>query len=256
MTQKSKNTAKIWTGISSWLFVLLFLLLWELSVSVFKIEKWILPAPSVIFISFFNSLGLILHHSERTLIEALLGLFIGSFAGIVFAMLMEWSAVIKKIVYPFMLVTQTIPFITLAPLLVIWFGYGITAKIIIIALVCFFPIAVNLELGFSSTDRNYIRLVRSMGADNWHVFKLVSIPFSLPFFFSGLRIAASYAVLSAVLSEWIGSDRGLGILLIRSSKSYLTARVFAVVAVISVISLILVKIVDYLSVKSHPWHYE
>ena len=256
MTKKSPNIAEISAKVLPWIFVLLFLLSWQLITIVFKIKVWLLPPPSAIFLSLINSIDLILLHTGRTVFEAILGLVISLVVGVLTAFLLEWSQSLKRIIYPFLLFTQTVPFITIAPLLAVWFGYGLTAKIIIVALVCFFPIAVNVELGLSSIDRNYIRLMESMGATKWQVFKLAKFPSSLPFLFTGLRIAASYSLLTAVISEWIGTDKGLGILLMRSAKSYLTDRAFAVVFVISLLSLVLVKIVDYLAFISIPWNYK
>lgn len=247
MPKKSKSIAKIYSGIYSLLGIFIFLIIWEILVKYFGIEKWILPSPSLILFSLVTSFWLILHHLQISILESILGLFLGSLIGIIFAFLMDWSHLIKKIIYPLLLISQTIPFITLAPLLVIWFGYGITAKILIIALVSFFPITVNVTQGLTDADNKYLKLVKSFGAGKWQTFASVKIPSSTPHFFSGLRIAAAYSLLTAVVSEWIGSDRGLGILLLRSAKSYATERVFAVVIVISFLSLFLVKIVDYFS---------
>jgi len=255
LRRKLKNIADVCLLFSSPLFIIFFLLFWEIAVNVLNIDKWILPAPSAILKSFYYSLDLITFHAQWTLFEALLGLIVGLVTGSVIAVIMQWSETIKKMIYPLIILTQTIPFITIAPLLVIWFGYTLTAKIIIIALVCFFPVAINLENGFSSVEYNFIKLIHSLGGNRWQLFSLVKLPFSLPFFFSGIKIAASYAILSAVISEWIGSDRGLGILLIRSSKSYLTDRVFAVVLVISLLSMVLVRLIDSIAVKLLPWYY-
>ncbi|KKS96425.1 MAG: hypothetical protein UV73_C0010G0010 [Candidatus Gottesmanbacteria bacterium GW2011_GWA2_43_14] len=238
------------------LFFCFLLIIWELLVKLFRIEAWLLPPPSAILFSFWESGSLLWLHTDRTLIETVAGLGAGAVSGFILAVAMDFSPFFKKLLYPFLLLTQTVPFITLAPLLVIWFGFGITAKIILIAVVCFFPVALNMKEGLESTDKNLQKLVRSLGGDSRKIFSLVKLPSSLPYFFSGLRIAAAYAVLSAVISEWIGSDRGLGILLIRSSKSFQTDRVFAVIIFIAFITLSLVRSIDLLGKKIIPWHYK
>jgi ABC-type nitrate/sulfonate/bicarbonate transport system permease component len=235
---------------------LCFILLWQILVSVFNIEKWILPSPSGIIISFWDGRALFITHMIPTLLEALAGLALAIILGIVSAIIMKLNNPIKIILYPFLILSQTIPFIVLAPLITIWFGFGFTPKIIIITLICFFPIALNFYDGFNRTDQAKIRLLNSMKANKKQKIFLLFIPSSLPSFFSGLRIAASYSVLGAVISEWIGTEKGLGLLLIRSSKSYLTERVFAVITVITIMSLLLLFMVKILEAIFIPWHYQ
>jgi len=237
------------------LFGFLVLLTWQFSVSFFHIEQWILPSPIQIIDSFWQSRSLIFFHLVPTIFEASIGLIGAIFISIFIAILMERSQVMKKIIYPFLIISQTIPFIILAPLLTLWFGFGLLPKIIIIALVCFFPITINLFDGFQGVDPSILRLLNSMGANQKQIFRLVKWPVSLPAFFSGLRIAAAYSILGAVVSEWMGADRGLGILLIRSTKSYLTDRVFAVIGIITILSIASVLIVEIIARLSIPWHF-
>ncbi|PIP63621.1 ABC transporter permease [Candidatus Roizmanbacteria bacterium CG22_combo_CG10-13_8_21_14_all_34_12] len=237
------------------LFGFLVLLTWQFSVSFFHIEQWILPSPIQIIDSFWQSRSLIFFHLVPTIFEASIGLIGAIFISIFIAILMERSQVMKKIIYPFLIISQTIPFIILAPLLTLWFGFGLLPKIIIIALVCFFPITINLFDGFQGVDPSILRLLNSMGANQKQIFRLVKWPASLPAFFSGLRIAAAYSILGAVVSEWMGADRGLGILLIRSTKSYLTDRVFAVIGIITILSIVSVLIVEIIARLSIPWHF-
>jgi ABC-type nitrate/sulfonate/bicarbonate transport system permease component len=234
---------------------IIVLLLWQLIVTWFHIEQWIIPTPLKIIDSFWQSRSLMFYHMIPTIIEALIGLFSAMIIGIFVAILMERSEVIKKIIYPFLIISQTVPFITLAPLLTLWFGFGLLPKIIIIALVCFFPITINLFDGFQGVNPAVLRLLTSMGANQKQMFKWVKWPASLPAFFSGLRIAAAYSILGAVVSEWMGADRGLGILLIRSTKSYLTDRVFATIGIITILSFIVVLAVEVIARISIPWHY-
>jgi len=234
---------------------LITLLIWQIAVGFFHIDSWILPAPSQIFIAFWQSSSLIFYHLVPTVIEAAAGLVVAVFISIFIAILMERYQIMKKIIYPFLIISQTIPFIILAPLLTLWFGFGFLPKIIIITLVCFFPITINLFDGFQGIDQAVLSLLKSMGASQKQVFKLIKLPASLPAFFSGVRIAAAYSILGAVVSEWMGADRGLGILLIRSTKSYLTDRVFAVIGVITILSILAVFLVEIITRISIPWHY-
>lgn len=234
---------------------LITLFTWEFFVKTFDIEQWILPAPTQIINSFWQSRSLIFFHLTPTVIEAMIGLVGAVFISVFIAVAMERFQTIRKIIYPFLIISQTIPFIILAPLLTLWFGFGLLPKIIIISLVCFFPITINLFDGFQNVDPSIFRLLTSMGAKQKQMFKWVKLPASLPAFFSGLRIAAAYSILGAVVSEWMGADRGLGILLIRSTKSYLTDRVFAVIVIITILSIAAVLIVEIIARLSIPWHY-
>ena len=228
---------------------------WEIIVKTFHIEQWILPAPTQIISSFWQSRSLIFFHLIPTLVEAIAGLIGAVFASVCIAMAMERFQTVRKIIYPFLIISQTVPFIILAPLLTLWFGFGLLPKIIIIGLVCFFPITINLFDGFQNIDPSIFRLLNSMGSNQKQMFRWVKLPASLPAFFSGLRIAAAYSILGAVVSEWMGADRGLGILLIRSTKSYLTDRVFAVIGIITILSIAAVFIVEIIARLSIPWHY-
>ncbi|HEX7542954.1 MAG TPA: ABC transporter permease [Patescibacteria group bacterium] len=234
---------------------LITLFLWQLTVIMFHIEQWILPAPTQIINSFWQSRSLIFYHLIPTVVEAMIGLIGATIISIVIAILMERSKIIRKIIYPFLIISQTIPFIILAPLLTLWFGFGLLPKIIIISLVCFFPITINLFDGFQGVDPAILCLLTSMGANQKQIFKWVKWPASLPNFFSGLKIAAAYSILGAVVSEWMGTDRGLGILLIRSTKSYLTDRVFATIGIITILSMVAVFTVEIIARISIPWHY-
>jgi ABC-type nitrate/sulfonate/bicarbonate transport system permease component len=228
---------------------------WQVAIPVFHVEKWILPAPTQVFFALWESRGLIFYHLVPTVVEASVGLLISVFIAIFIAVAMERYQIMKKIIYPFLIVSQTIPFIILAPILTLWFGFGFLPKIIIIALVCFFPITISLFDGFQGVDPNILRLLKSMGANQKQIFKRVKLPASLPAFFSGLRIAAAYSILGAVVSEWMGADRGLGIFLIRATKSYLIDRVFAVIGIITFLSIGAVLLVEITARILIPWHY-
>lgn len=235
--------------------IFLLLVLWEVCVWAFHIEVWLLPSPSRILTTLFLQRDLLLYHAGQTIVEALLGMLVGTIVGVAIAVAMEWSQFFNKILKPFVIMSQSIPYIALAPLLVIWLGFGIFPKVIIIALAYFLPVTINTYDGFRSADQNIIRLFKSMHASKWQIFTMVKVPSSLPYFFSGFRIAGAYVIGVAVVSEWIGADRGLGIFLVRAAKSYLTDSVFAVIFVVTILSLLVVFLIDKLTAIAIPWYY-
>lgn len=243
------------TALVPGLFILALLVFWEISVWVSKIEAWILPAPSAIFQSLWKIRDLLWMHSLQTLYEAMMGLLLAILLGIGIAILIDRSYWARKALYPLLVISQTIPIIAIAPLFLIWFGYGLVPKVVVVTLVCFFPIAVNLADGFSMVDKDMIRLINSMGASPMQVFRKVKLPAALPFFFSGLRISGTYSVMGAVIGEWLGASRGLGILMTRSSQSFMTDRVFATILVITLLSLIIFVSIEILARYSMPWYY-
>lgn len=161
-----------------------------------------------------------------------------------------------KACYPLIVLTQTVPTVAIAPLLVLWFGYEMTPKVILIVITTFFPIAVGLLNGFKSADQDSINLLRAMGAGRWQIFRIVKLPGAMSQFFAGLRISASYAVVGAVISEWLGGFSGLGVYMTRVKKAFSFDKMFAVIFLISVISLLLMKGVDLLQKKCMPWEKE
>lgn len=238
-------------------FVLLtFLFLWEIAVIVTKVEKWILPRPSAIFITLAEMRGTIAGHIMQTLTEAVLGLLIAIAAGVLIAILIDASDWVHKAVQPLLVLSQTIPIIALAPLLIIWFGFGMFPKVIVVALVCFFPMAINLSDGFRLVDRDMVKLMKTLGASRGQMFLKLKLPAATPFFFSGLKIAGTYSVMGAVIGEWLGASQGLGILLTRSSQSFLTEKVFATIILIVGLSLIIFAIIELLARVMMPWKYK
>jgi ABC-type nitrate/sulfonate/bicarbonate transport system permease component len=236
--------------------LLAFLFLWEIAVIITQIEKWILPRPSDIFITLGEMRGTVAGHTMQTLTEAVLGLLIAIASGVLIAILIDTSHLVRKAVEPLLVLSQTIPIIALAPLLIIWFGFGIFPKVIVVALVCFFPIAINLSDGFRLVDRDMVKLMRTLGASRRQMFFKLKLPAAAPFFFSGLKIAGTYSVMGAVIGEWLGASQGLGILLTRSSQSFLTEKVFATIILIVGLSLVIFAIIELLARVMMPWKYK
>lgn len=194
-----------------------------------------------------------LSHTRVTLTETFIGLFFGIVIGFLMAVVMDRFSVIRKMIYPLVVISQTIPTVAIAPLLVIWLGYQMLPKIILIILVVFFPITISLLEGFSSVDADTVDLMRSMGASRLQIFRYVKLPNSLGHFFSSLKISVSYAVVSAVVSEWIGGTEGLGCYMTRVRKSFSSDKMFAVIILVSAISLILIWLTSVLQRASMPW---
>ena len=188
-----------------------------------------------------------------TLQETLYGLLIGIAIAFVIASLMDRFTIINKALYPVLVVTQTIPTIAIAPLLVLWMGFGMAPKITLVVITTFFPIAIELLNGFQSVDEDAINLMRSMGARRLQIFRIIKLPNATASFFSGLRISAAYAVVGAVVSEWLGGFEGLGVYMTRVKKAYAFDKMFAVIVFISAISLVLMGIVVLLEKISMPW---
>jgi ABC-type nitrate/sulfonate/bicarbonate transport system permease component len=183
------------------------------------------------------------------------GLLIGAFAGVVLALLLASIPLVRRVLYPLLIVSQTIPMIVLAPLLIIWFGFGLTPKIVVVALIAFFPIVVATTDALMRADSDMVGLVRSMGANRWQVLQHVLIPGATPAFFSGLQIAAAYAVTGAVVGEWIGASSGLGLFIERSRTSFQTDQVFVAVIVVALASLALFAAVHVAGRAASPWMY-
>ena len=162
--------------------------------------------------------------------------------------------ILRSTLYPLLVASQSLPTIVVAPLLVLWFGFGMP-KVLLVVLACFFPICVGVVDGLSSVDVELVDLAKSMGARNWRMFWKIRWPASLPSIFTGIRVSATYAIIATVVSEWMGSQKGLGVYLTRSSHSFLTDRVFAVLFVIAGLSMAIFSGVNFLARKAAPWYY-
>jgi len=157
------------------------------------------------------------------------------------------------VMYPLFVISQTIPTIALAPLILVWFGYGMLPKVLVVALVTFFPLAVSLAEGYRQVDPRMVRLLQTMGARTGHILRYLLWPHALPSFFAGLRIATTYSVTGAVVGEWLGATKGLGIYLVRAAKSFRADRLFAVITVIVLLSLLFFGVVELLARYTLRW---
>lgn len=235
--------------------ILAVLVIWQTACSLKWVPGYILPSPLDVIKAFISDFPLLMMHSRVTLIEAVLGLTIGVLLGFVSAAVMDAFEPVKRALYPILVLTQTIPPVAIAPLLILWFSYGIAPKVILVVLVAYFPMAVGLLEGFQSVDSDMIKLMHSMKANKWQIFWNVKFPSALGSFFSGLKIAVAYSVVGAVIAEWLGGFNGLGVYMTRVKKSLSYDKMFAVIFFVSAISLILMEVVKLVQYKSMPWEH-
>jgi len=216
---------------------------WEGAVRGFDVQRWLLPAPSVIAEELGRSAGVLFDHAVVTAEEMAVGFAVAVAVGAALAVAIASSRLLERSIYPFVIASQTIPIITIAPLLLVWVGPEQTSKIIVVALISFFPIVVNLVDGLRATDRDMVAMMRTLGARPVQVFTKLQVPMALPFFFSGLRVAAVVAVIGAVIGEWVGAQSGLGWLMKVSGPQFKTALVFAAIVWLSAMAIALFALV-------------
>ena len=242
------------TWIPSIFFVIVVLIIWDVLVKINDVPSWLLPSPSEIFKAMLDNARILTSHTITTLIEVILGFVIALFVGLFLSSAITLSSTIEKSFYPFIIASQTIPIIVIAPMLLVWVGYGLMPKIIVVALISFFPIVVNTVDGMKSIDIDLEKLFRTMGASNWDIFRKIRIPNSLPYMFSGLRVAISISVIGAVIGEWVGSSEGLGYLMIRSKPQFQTELVFAAIFILSIMGIILFFGIGLVEKLCIPWN--
>ncbi len=232
---------------------------WQLAASsgaladLLKLESFLVPSPAEIAEALWQSRSLLAENTWVTLREMLLGLGCAVIAGLAFAVALHLSETLRLTFYPLIVASQTIPIIVIAPILVVWFGYGIGPKLAIVALLCFFPIALNTFDGLRSVDPEATKMMRTLDASRAQILWRVDAPSSLPNFFSGTRIAVAFAAIAAVFGEWAGSDSGLGHLMLQDNAQLETARLFAAVLVLAVMSVALVALVALAERRIVTW---
>ena len=228
------------------LVILGSIVLWEALVRVFRLPAYILPAPSQILAGLGKDMDLMLAHSVTTTVEILTGFLISIFVGIPLAAALAYSKLLEGAVYPLLVFSQIVPKIAVAPLFLIWFGFGWAPKIILVVLIAIFPIIINTMTGLKSVDPEMILMIRSMNAGRFEIFRRVTFPCALPSVFGGLKVAITLAVIGAVVAEWVGSERGLGYLLLSAGANFRSVLLFEALTMITVIGVALFFAVDLL----------
>ena len=248
-----KKWASIKAKLPAFVFLTMMIAGWEMIIRVAGVPAYILPAPSAIVLALAENYALLLDHTRITLTAVLGGLVLAILVALTLAVVMDRWKLIKEALYPLLVISQAVPIFALAPLILIWFGAGLLPKVLIVALVCFFPLAVNLVEGFSQVDSEAVDLMQTMQANRWMIMQSVQLPFAMPYFFSGLKIAATYSVLGAVIGEWLAARAGLGIYMLRSMHSFRTSHLFASIIVVVILSLTLFKLVELSGWLAMPW---
>lgn len=249
----TKKLQSITSKIPAIIALVIIILGWELLCVSGVVPSYMLPSPVEVFQALVKDWDLIAVHAKVSLTEAAIGLAMGIVIAFVVATVMDRFVLVKHAVYPLLIITQTIPTIAIAPILVLWLGFGMEPKIALVIITTFFPIAVGLLDGYQSLDKDSVNLMRAMGANRRQIFIHAKFPAALPHFFSGLKISASYAVVGAVISEWLGGFEGLGVYMTRVRKAYAFDKMFAVIFVIVAVSLLLMLLVGILRNLVMPW---
>jgi len=198
---------------------------------------------------------LLMNHAAVTIKEVVVGFALAFWVGVVLAVAIAYSRLLERTVYPFVIASQTIPIIAIAPLLLIWLGYGLSPKVIVVALISFFPIVVNMVDGLKAVDSDMVAMMRTLGASRWQIFTKLQVPSSLPFLFSGTKVGIAVSVIGAVIGEWVGGRAGLGYLMTISVPYFLTARVFAAVFILSLMGIALFLAVTILERLLLRWYH-
>lgn len=241
----------------NWLYPLVLLsallVIWTAAVGWRNTPRWMLPTPWEIGQALVNSRAVLWMHTRVTLTEVVIGFVIALVAGLATGVAIDSSPILERAVYPLLIASQTIPMVVLAPLFLIWFGYGLTPKVLITALVAYFPLAVNTVDGLRSSDRDMLALLVSMGANRWQRFRLVKVPSALPLIFSGARVSVAFCVIGAVFGEFVGAKAGLGYFMQRSAPQFQTDLVFACIVILAVMGVALFGLVSLVERIALPW---
>jgi len=229
--------------------------LWESGVRIWRVPDYLVPAPSTVVQALARGIrsGLFLANSWVTVYEALFGFVIAALAGIFLGAVIAQFRLVERTIYPYLVALQTLPKIAVAPLIIVWFGFGLSSKVIIAATVAFFPVLVNVIVGLKTVDQAKLDLMRSLSATPWQTFRLVTFPNALPFVFAGLDIAIVFSVLGAIVGEFVGAQQGLGNLILQFNVSLDIAGVFAVLALLSVLGVTLHLIMQAIQKRIIFW---
>ncbi len=233
--------------------VVVLMALWEAAIRFFQVPAWFIPTPSAIFKDLIIYEGFY-EDAWITTQEILLGVVIGDILAVGIAVAVVSSRFVQRTLYPIVIFFQNIPKITLAPIMLLWFGLGLGTKVAIVILISFFPVIINTIYGLQSVDPNLIDLARSVAVSRWVILRKIQIPHALPYMFEGFKIAMTFAVIGAFVAEWISGSNGLGYQIRVASSDMESATLFAAVAVISVIGVILYYLVSLAGRRLFPWH--
>lgn len=232
----------------------LFLLLWQAATLLLTIPDWMLPSPLAILQEGIASFPRLWFHTKFTIQLTILGFALGVGTGFSLAIILHFFPFVRTALYPFLILSQNIPIIALAPLLMLWFGYGLLPKLLMIVIVCFFPLTLSMLNGFAQTDAAMYNYMQMSGANRWQLFWKLELPYTVPFVFSGLKIASTYGVMAAFIAEWLGSNQGIGAYMIIAKSAFRADRVFLGISVIVCLSMLLFGIIALLEKRFMRWN--
>ena len=254
----SADTARIrWRWLSSFdsfILAAALLLAWEVGVRIGKVPAYLLPPPSMIVMRIISDYRALLMHTVVTMNEVVIGFGLAIVISIPLAAILAQFRSLERALYPILVASQTVPKVAIAPLFVVWFGFGLLPKVLIAFLICFFPILIDALIGFKSTPKEVIWLARSMGAPRRRIFFNFQLPAALPHIFAGLKVASTLAVVGAVVGEFVAADSGLGYQLIVANGTLDVVLSFAIVVVLSILGVLLFAVVDLAERLLLPWH--
>lgn len=243
-----------WIRVLAPLLLLLLLLgIWEISVHWFDVKPFILPAPSQVLAAFADNLSMLMWHGAVTFSEILLGLLLGGLGGVLLAIVVFYSSLLDKALYPLIIGSQMIPVFAIAPILIVWMGYGLWPKVTVAALISFFPLVVNVSDGLREPTEEAVDLFRSLGATRRQIFWKLRLPASLPTLFSGLKVSATLSVVGATIGEWVGSHQGLGYLMLQSNARLRMSLVFAAIGMLAILGLLLFVAIRIIEQRVVHW---
>lgn len=256
MTQRTAAAARLLNApwLRPFIFMIGIIVLWDVVIRVFQIPPYQIPAPKDVVITLWDEWPMLLSEAWPTTVATMWGFLLSAAFGIPIAMLIAGSRTVESFIYPLLVFSQSIPKIAIAPLFVVWFGFGMLPKVLCAFMLGFFPVVVSAVQGFKSVEPDMLDLAKSMEANRWQVFKMVSLPHAMPAIFSGLKVSITLAVVGAVVGEFVGSNYGIGFVLQRSIGNFELPTMFAALVVLALIGVVLFWILDVIERFSVPWH--
>lgn len=249
--------AEIGRGLSAVLpplaLMIVTLVIWEIAIRLFKVPTFVLPAPSAIVASLIESRAALMVAAKATAIEVLFGFILAAVTGIAVALVIVRFERFGRALYPLVVLFQTVPKVALAPIFILWFGYDLAPKILLIVVIAFFPVAIDMLAGLQSVEPSFVALMRSVGASKTEILRRVRIPHSLPHLMAGLKVAITFSVIGAIVGEFAGASAGLGYMIQFASTQLDTPLVFAALVVVSILGLVFYYLVELAERLLVPW---
>jgi NitT/TauT family transport system permease protein len=257
MTVHQKNGLRgllVWTWVRPLILLVLMVVGWDLAIRIFQIPPYQIPAPKDVLVTIWTDWRELLGQAWPTTVATIWGFLLSAVFGIAAAMMIAGSRTVESYVYPLMVFSQSVPKIAIAPLFVVWFGFGMLPKVLSAFLLGFFPVVVSAVQGFKSVEPDMLDLARAMEASRLQTFRMINLPHAMPAIFAGLKVSITLAVVGAVVGEFVGSNSGIGFLLQRSIGNFELPTMFAALVILALIGVILFWIIDVIERLSIPWH--